>query len=108
MSTHLSIVVQQTERHVRWFALHLLVDACSSEPRQSSRSPAGERLRVVSSDGYIIDTLAYSFVDKDKLFLRPTIRGRGVKGSIGKVARLASRGTRLSSRLFTHARPQHL
>jgi hypothetical protein len=27
-------------------------------------------------------TLAYSFVDKERLFLRPTVRGRGVNGSI--------------------------
>jgi hypothetical protein len=29
-----------------------------------------------------LHTLAYSFVDKDRLFLRPAVRGRGVKGSI--------------------------
>ena len=29
-------------------------------------------------------TLAYSFVDKERLFLRPTVRGRGVNGSIEK------------------------
>jgi hypothetical protein len=29
-------------------------------------------------------TLAYSFVDRDRLFLRPTVRGRGVNGSIKK------------------------
>ena len=31
------------------------------------------------------NTLAYSFVDKDRLFLRPTVRGRGVNGSIEEV-----------------------
>jgi hypothetical protein len=37
----------------------------------------------------VLHTLAYSFVDRDRLFLRPTVRGRGVNGSIEKT-RLAS------------------
>jgi hypothetical protein len=32
-----------------------------------------------------LHTLAYSFVDKDRLFLRPTVRGRGVNVSIEEV-----------------------
>lgn len=40
--------------------------------------------KVVSCDTCIVRTLAYSFVDKDRLFLRPTTRGRGVKGSIAR------------------------
>ena len=32
------------------------------------------------------NTLAYSFVDNDRLFLRPTVRGRGVNGSIEEVS----------------------
>ena len=38
-------------------------------------------------------TLAYSFVDKDRLFLRPTVRGRGVNVSIEVV--IGSRGARV-------------
>ena len=38
-------------------------------------------------------TLAYSFVDKDRLFLRPTVRGRGVNVSIEEVT--GSRGARV-------------
>jgi hypothetical protein len=34
---------------------------------------------------YCLHTLAYSFVDKDRLFLRPTVRGRGVNVSIEEV-----------------------
>ena len=37
-------------------------------------------------------TLAYSFVDKDRLFLRPTVRGRGVNVSIEEA--IESRGAR--------------
>ena len=32
----------------------------------------------------VLHTLAYSFVDRDRLFLRPTVRGRGVNWSIEK------------------------
>ena len=38
-------------------------------------------------------TLAYSFVDKDRLFLRPTVRGRGVNGSIEVVTTDQSRAS---------------
>jgi hypothetical protein len=41
----------------------------------------------------VLHTLAYSFVDKDRLFLRPTVRGRGVNVSIEEVT--WSRGARV-------------
>jgi hypothetical protein len=41
----------------------------------------------------VLHTLAYSFVDKDRLFLRPTVRGRGVNVSIEEVT--GSRGARV-------------
>jgi hypothetical protein len=47
--------------------------------------------RVGLSD--VLHTLAYSFVDKDRLFLRPTVRGRGVNVSIEEV--IGSRGGRV-------------
>jgi hypothetical protein len=40
-----------------------------------------------------LHTLAYSFVDRDRLFLRPTVRGRGVNVSIEEVT--GSRGARV-------------
>lgn len=53
----------------------------------------------------VLHTLAYSFVDNDRLFLRPTVRGRGVNGSIEGGEHASCLTLTLS---LNHARPQHL